>query len=210
VAHASKARITASALLIGALATACSKTEPRSGPVASSSASATRADAAHPPPFEKFELAPWKSPREKIAPVAPPGSLLETWRVFVNQERPRQKKNPRWISLPPREGVTLPMAEDGRFRCIVNPLRVQARPNDDLSGVDAWVLMRSVLCSGDGWRTWTDSPHQVVVLPDGKRTATIEQTDVLLREPIDGKVRETTIILRSDADPDPPRGAHVE
>jgi hypothetical protein len=176
--------------------------------VASSSASAA-AEAVAAPPFEKFELEPWKSPRKGIDPVAPPEGLLTTWRVFVNQERPRQKKNPRWIPLPPREAVTLPMAEDGRFRCIVNPLRVQARPNDDDSGVDAWILTRSVLCSGNGWRTWTDSPHQVVVLPEGKRTRTIEQTDVLLREPIDGKTRETTIILRSDEDRDPPIGAHV-
>lgn len=168
----------------------------------SSASAASGAADAHEPPAGKLVFSPWKPPRKGIEPVAPPKSLLETWRVFVNQNKPRQKKNPRWKKLPPKESVMLDMAPDGSYRCLVTPLEVVGRPTEDLDALDAWVLTRNLRCSSNGWKTWTESPHIVIVRPDGERQAVLEHTDVFLRERIGGEVRETVLILRSDEEDD--------
>jgi hypothetical protein len=192
-------RAVSTALVTTALIAGCDKGETQApSSAASVSAPAASVEPPHSPPFQRFVFEPWKSGRKDIAPVAPPESLLAAWRVFVNQEKPRQKKNPQWRSIPPKDAVELEMEPGTAFRCIVNPLEVQARPTEDDDGVDAWVLTRKILCSGDGWKTWTESPHQVVVPKEGKVTRTIEQTEVLLREPLGDKTRETTILMRSD------------
>jgi hypothetical protein len=131
-------------------------------------------------------------------PLAPPDSLLAPWRIFVNQERPRQKKNPRWAPLPSKEAVTVAMPEGSAYECIVNPLVIKAQPNEKADGIEAWALSRGVLCSKDGWHAWTESLHQAFVTPDGERKEPAEQTIILLRERTGKDVRETTVVLRAD------------
>jgi hypothetical protein len=154
------------------------------------------------PPLEAFRLEPWVSPRKGIDPVTPPESLLRPWRAFVNQERPRQKKNPRWQSLPPKEAVFLEMQGESAFRCLVNPLEIGARTDEDETEVEAWVLMRRMRCSSDGWATWAQVEHTVLVDLDGKERPLIDHGELFLRERREGAPpRETTVFLRSDEIP---------
>jgi hypothetical protein len=132
-------------------------------------------------------------------PVPPPESLLEPWRVFVKQERPRQKKNARWRSVPAKDGVELAMPPDSRFRCIVNPLELTPQPAENLRSVAAWMLIRRVRCSNDGWASWTESSFARLVLADGSSKDAVDHVEVLLREVMDdSSIRETTVLLRAD------------
>lgn len=189
--------------LVALVATACDRTADPAPPppVASVSSAVSSAPtrAAEPvPPFRKFELQPWQSVHNDAKPVMPPESLVGPARVWVNQERPRQKKNPKWQTVDGRKAVELELASDGRWRCILNPLEIRARPDEDEAKVEAWHVQRSVLCSSDGWKTWTEHPHVDLVNPDGEKQASMsEQTEIFLRELVGGRTRETTIVVRT-------------
>ncbi len=149
------------------------------------------------PPEVAFVAAqPWQSTREGSEPIAPPP--LETWRVLVNQHQPHQIETPRWQPLPPRDTVELKMPPGSGFRCVVTPLQVKADANDFGTKLKAWVMTRNLLCSGDGFRRWTEHGHAVRLAPDGTRE-TIAPAAALLRERDAGPVvRHSYVVVRAD------------
>jgi hypothetical protein len=137
----------------------------------------------------------WKTPDERIAP---PDPTKETWRVLVHQRQPMQVPTPKWQRLPATETVPVAMQPESRFRCVVGPLTVEAKANDPATELEAWTLRRDLLCSGDGWQTWTQHEHALHLLPDGtRRTVTAAQAS--LREHTgDPRARETVVLVRDD------------
>jgi hypothetical protein len=158
----------------------------------------TPAPAHEPPKFEFVAPRAWQSKKQGSEPIAPPDLSLETWRVLVNQQQPIQIKTPHWQPLPAKETVELSMPDGSGFRCIVPPLVVTADANDFGTKLKAWLLTRSFICSGDGFRTWTEYEHRVRVLPDGSREEPVADTGALLRERgTDQVVRHTFVLLRT-------------
>jgi hypothetical protein len=152
------------------------------------------------PEIAPFEApAPWRSRREGAAEVAPPP--LETWRALASQDRPLQTKTPRWQALPPEQTVELAMPEGSAFRCLVTPLQITPAANDFNTELRAFVLARTLLCSADGFRSWTEHPYDLRIRPDGTREEPPEG-GALLRERGDGEtVRHSFVLLRSDPEP---------
>jgi hypothetical protein len=119
----------------------------------------------------------------------------------VNQYSPHQIKTPKWQPLPAREVVELAMPPGSTFRCMATALEVKTDANTFGTELRAWLLSRSILCSSDGFRSWTQYPHRVRLSTDGARTVDF-QSDGLLRERAsDGTVRNTLVVMRSDAEP---------
>jgi hypothetical protein len=141
---------------------------------------------------------PWKS-YDGTKSVELPDLAAETWRVMVNQTEPMQKKNPWWQPLPARDTVELEMPPGSKFRCMVPPLDVKAKPNEYGSDLEAWMFKRSFLCSNDGFRTWSETQLQVRQSVKGKRKVVPDDAGILLRERgDDGVVRELYVLMRSD------------
>lgn len=156
---------------------------------------------ARPLPTETFvPVTSWASPFAPDKKVAAPSASAETWRAYVHQFSPMQKKTPQWQPLSASKNVHLAMPPDSDFACFVTPLSIRAEAEMDL---EAWVLSRELRCSADGYRTWTAYPHYVRVDPDGKRTRTRSVTRAALRErTASGKgLRQIVIQLRDDAQP---------
>lgn len=142
---------------------------------------------------------PWMAPGNHGDSVLPPDVKDEVWRAFVNQEQPIQKQTPLWQPLPPMETVELRMPEGSGFRCVVNPLVVGPETDEWGMRLERWVMTRTVMCSSDGFRTWTEYPHVVYLEVDGDRKVANEATEGTLRQrDADGKVRLTRLFLRSD------------
>jgi hypothetical protein len=149
------------------------------------------------PPEVAFVAAqPWQSTREGSAPLEPPP--LETWRALVSQHRPQQTKTPRWQPLAPTDTVELAMPPGSRFRCVVTPLQVTAEANDFGTKLKAWVLARSLLCSGDDFRSWTEHGHGVRLPADGERAITSEATALLRERDAGSDPRHTFVLVRAD------------
>lgn len=187
-----------------ALLIACGSRDERATPAsaarpASHAAAKPSADGARPsaPPAVAFaEPQPWQSAREGTEPIAPPP--LETWRALVSQHKPHQIETPRWQPLPPKDTVALKMAPGSALRCVVTPLQMTADANDFGTKLKAWVLTRSLLCSGDRFRSWTEHVHSVRVPTEGSRATTAEAA-VLLRERDAGaEVRHAFVSVRDD------------
>lgn len=141
---------------------------------------------------------PWHSWRTPDEQIAPPDPTKETWRVLVNQRQPMQVPTPKWQPLPATETVTIAMQPESRFRCVVGPLNVEAKTNDPATKLEAWTLRRDLLCSGDGWRTWTQHEHALRVLPDGSRQKVTAAQAFLREQTGDPRARETVVLVRDD------------
>jgi len=140
----------------------------------------------------------WQSKSPGVPPVQPPEPSEETWRVLVSQNRPLQSKTPHWQAVPATRTVELEMPEASVFSCVVPPLQITSESNTFGTRLDAWNLARSLRCSADGFRTWTEAVHHARRLPDGTRESG-PNTGVLLRERAgDGSAREISVLLRSD------------
>jgi hypothetical protein len=157
---------------------------------------ADRAAAA--PTFAFLPPQAWRSPTNGALTVAPPDLARETWRVLVSQDRPIQLKTPQWQPLLARATVELQMPSGSAFRCVAPPLEVKSEANAPGTKLKAWRLTRSVRCSSDGWRSWTESIHRVKSLPDGSREVGPDAGLLLRDRDRNGNVRETFALLRSD------------
>jgi hypothetical protein len=170
-------------------------------PPASTPAAEPKPTNAAPPATPFTPPQPWRSRGEPVEVVEPPDLARETWRAFVNQYKPMQKKTPLWRPLPAAETVVLEMPAASAFRCIVTPVQVSTETNDYGTKLKAWLLRRDLLCSADGWRSWTEHPHVARLLPDGTRqTTTMAQVQLRERDR-DPEVRETFVLVRDDEEP---------
>jgi len=149
------------------------------------------------PPFEPFAPGQWRTPKGVV--VNAPPSASHDWRVLIIQERPRQKKNPHWKVVPIGESGSLEMPAGSRYQCIYNPVAFRSWPNEHVSGVDRWELLRSVRCSSDGWATYSQATHVVTISGDGSSVVpAIDQTELSLHEIIDGQPVDSAVVLRSN------------
>ena len=128
------------------------KRDPRSGPA----------------PLDTFEVTIEVPPPAGSAAPAPPERVLAPFRVWINQETPRQKKTPEWRTFPAKDGVVLDMAPDGNWSCLLNPARVFGQIDEDGS-VTHWTTSRTLRCSNDQWKTSVESLVRVGFAGDGKR-----------------------------------------
>ena len=192
------------------LALACGRSESTPQPSAAPAPVEPTAPAAAPvqaaapqpkyePPREEFKApVAWQSRKPGIPPIEPPDVEAEVWRVFVTQNQPLQIKTPKWQTLPPRENVEVAMPEGNGFRCVVSPLSVAIDANDFNTKLKAWVMKRTLTCSGDDWRSWSEYSHSVRLTGDGKREM-LAVPEALLRERMpDQSIKQTFVLLRSD------------
>lgn len=163
----------------------------------------------HAPPNVPFVApAPWRSSKGEV--IAPPDPAKEQWRVFVNQQRPMQRKTPVWRPIPAAESAVVQMPEPSSYRCIVTPLQITAEHNDFNTKLLGWTLQRDLLCSADQWRSWTVHPHKVRIRPDGARETTVAGEVLFSERDPDQQVRETFVLVRDvperlEATTGPPR-----
>lgn len=182
--------------LCGLSAASCSRPKPAAPPPTAASASST----GHAPSFTFVPPQPWQSKKEGVAPVEPPDLSKETWRVIVSQYDPIQFETPKWQPLPAAETVEVKMRPGSPYRCIVSPLKVDPIVNGFRTKLKAWVMVRSVLCSGDGFRTWIESSLTVRLNADGTRAvggnagALLRDWDV--KDP--NVIVHTSVLMRSD------------
>lgn len=168
-------------------------------PLAAAVPAAPLAEKLSPPDFPFVEPKPWRSTFKKNIPEVPPPDLSqETWRAFVNQNDPIQIKTPIWQLLPPKETVALKMPDVSKYACVVTPLKVEFDQNDFQTKLKAWVLTRSLLCSDDGWHTWTEYQHGMRILPDGAREMMAVPQALLRERDANNRIRHTYVLLRSD------------
>lgn len=156
------------------------------------------ADRPAPPSFAFVAPTPWHSKKPDEAPVAPPDLTVETWRVFASQTEPLQKKNPRWQSLEAQRMVELEMPEGSAYRCLVTPLRIEAKANTWGTKLTAWAMERTLMCSSDDYRTWIESTLRVRVRADGTRDVGPDAGAVLRSAMSGGGVRQMFVLMRSD------------
>jgi hypothetical protein len=144
--------------------------------------------------LEKYEVTIELPPEPgKPAPV-PPDAALEPFRVWVNQETPRQKKNPEWQTIPAKEGRVLDMAADGNWSCLVNPVKVFGKIDEDRT-VAHWTTSRTLRCSSDNWKTAIEGVVRVGYAPDGKRGDTDPRAAIYLKDNVGGAPRSTVVVL---------------
>ena len=112
---------------------------------------------------------------------------------------PRPKKNPHWKTIPIEASGDIELPAGSHYRCIYNPIEFRAPTNEKASGVEHWDLLRNVRCSNDGWATYVQAIHEIIISPEGTSIArSIEQTELGLHEVINGVSIDYTIALRAD------------
>ena len=144
--------------------------------------------------LEKFEVTTELPPEPGKPEPAPPAAALEPFRVWVNQEIPRQKKNPEWQTIPAKEGRVLDMAPDGNWSCLVNPVKVFGKIDDDRSIVH-WTTSRTLRCSSDNWKSSVEGMVRVGYAPDGKRGEADPRVAINLKDMVAGAPRLTVVVL---------------
>jgi hypothetical protein len=179
----------------------CADRQSASAPKPAAKAAAKAPPAPTGPPNMTFRAPEaWRSWKDPSVAVAPPDPARETWRVMVQQHRPMQRATPRWQPLPATETVVVAMPKESGFRCVVGPLDVAPEADESGTRLEAWVLRRDLLCSVDGFRSWTEHGHELRVLADGTRRTTATGR-ALVRERIDPTtVREAFVLMRDDED----------
>lgn len=149
------------------------------------------------PPVETFAPGEFRTPKNVVIKV--PAAADRAWRVLMLQEEPRPKKNPHWRTVKIAESGTIEMPAGSHFKCVFIPVSFRSWPNERLSGVDKWDLLRSVRCSADDWATYSEAIHLVSMSGDGASVVpNVSQTELGLHEVIDGHPVRITIALRAD------------
>lgn len=141
---------------------------------------------------------------------SPPAPALSPWRVWINQERPRQKKNPQWSAVPAKSGAKLDMAPEGHFRCVLTPVSLFAHQESETE-VKTWTATRAVRCSSDGFRTNVESRLVVDVSPTGEVTLPPErEPSLLLHDVVAGQNTETVVALAFGSESPRDAGARTQ
>ena len=145
-------------------------------------------------PFEKFEVELEVPPPPGQPAATPPEAVFRPWRVWVNQEEPRQHKAPEWRVIGAKEGTNLGLAMDGRWRCLVNPVHVLGKLNERAE-IGRWIVSRSVRCSRDEYRSSVEGRAQAWFDDDGKEFETTPSVPLYLNDIVGGKKRVTVVVL---------------
>jgi hypothetical protein len=149
------------------------------------------------PPIDAYVAPEWKSFKGNV--FHPPDAANHPWRVMTLQEKPRPKKNPLWRTLKPDEGVELDMPAGSRFRCVASPVDFQVVLEEIPRAPEGWSLLRTLRCSNDGWRTWSQAAISEFYDQEGKPgEKSSRQAELNLRDVIAGKPVDITMLLRPD------------
>jgi len=153
-------------------------------------------------PSESFDVT-FNMPlgKGKPAPV-PPDATLQPWSVWINQERPRQAKNPKWESYDAKTGATLELPKEGKWRCVLSPVHVFGRL-DERGAVADWTASRRVRCSADAFQTFVETVVRALYEPDGSLTQVESPAAMSLEEVVQGQARFTAVVLRAGGPPKP-------
>jgi hypothetical protein len=92
------------------------------------------------------------------------------------------------------------MAADGRWRCIVNPVRLQGQVDEDGS-IETWLVSRTARCSSDGWKTHVESLVRATLDAKGSVTRADMMAPIYLTEVVDGQPRRTIVLLEALGSP---------
>jgi hypothetical protein len=148
-------------------------------------------------PFQEFTVTHEIPPAKGQPAAVPPEGALRPWRVWVNQEYPRQKKAPAWRSVDAKQGSFVDLAEDGKWRCLVNPVHVVGKANER-GKIASWVVTRSVRCSADGFRTSVEGRVLAAFDADGRETQTTPSAPLYLSDTVAGQRRFTAVVLEGE------------
>lgn len=154
------------------------------------------------PPLDAFEVKLEVPSAPGAAPPAVPDGVLGPFRVWINQETPRQKKTPEWRSFGAKEGLVLDMAADGKWRCLLNPVHLLGRLDEKMTA-DHWTASRTLRCSSDGWATFVEALVRVGYEQGGKLDEADPRSALYLEDTVGGRARVTTVVL--EYKPEPPR-----
>ena len=150
-----------------------------------------------PAPFTKYQPGEFKPVTGD--PIHPPEAALRAWRVLPLQEKPRPRKNPRWMPASVDRAFGLRMPEGSHFLCLLNPVEFRAVPEESMMAVERWELLRPVRCSSDGWHTVAQSAFSISYAQDGTPgTRSGTQSELYLAETIHGEKVDITVLLRPD------------
>jgi hypothetical protein len=149
------------------------------------------------PPFERFDVQLEIPPAKGQPALAPPEAVLRPWRVWVNQEEPRQHKAPAWRAVGAKEGANLELAADGRWRCLMNPVHVLGKANERAK-IATWIVSRSIRCSRDEYRTSVEGRAQAWFELDGKEIQTTPSVPLYLNDTVGGQKRVTVVVLEGE------------
>ncbi|HVW26460.1 MAG TPA: hypothetical protein VHC69_13925 [Polyangiaceae bacterium] len=148
-------------------------------------------------PLETFVPGEFRTPKNVV--IKPPDASNRDWRILVLQEKPRQKKNPHWKTIPIAESGVLEMPEGSHYKCIYNPVAFRPWSNEHVNAVERWELLRSVRCSNDNWATYSEVIHVVTISGNGDSVVpAIDQTQLSLHEIISGHPVDIAVVLRAD------------
>ncbi len=149
-------------------------------------------------PVGKFEITSDLAPSPGKPGPKPPAAALVDWRVWVNQEQPRQKKNPEWKIVPAQSPSEPELPADNRFRCVLTPATVHSHMESETE-VQFWTASRAIRCSSDGWRTFVATRLVVDVSPKGDVLLPPDpHPSLALHDQVAGKDRETAVALAFD------------
>jgi len=102
------------------------------------------------------------------------------------------------------------MPAGSRYRCIAPPLTIDPEPDESGNTLEAWSLAREVLCSADGFKTFSAHPYRMHVEPGGKSARDYGSEGWLRERAADGSILHTVLSVspespRREATQGPPR-----
>ncbi len=148
------------------------------------------------PALENYAVTYEVQPENGKPGEPPPDPALGPWRVWINQERPRQKKAPEWTPVPAKEARLLELAPDGHWRCGVNGVRLLGKTGESGS-IELWQATRALRCSTDGFRTHVDAVVHATFDDSGKQLAADPRSVIYLNDVVDGVPRVTVVGLEA-------------
>ncbi|MBM4362067.1 MAG: hypothetical protein FJ104_05260, partial [Deltaproteobacteria bacterium] len=127
------------------------------------------------------------------APVPPP-EVLAPFRVWVNQEQPRQRRAPGWVPFSLETGTALELEPGAAHRCLLDGAEVFAKYEDPTT-LDRWRVTRTLRCSSDGFRTIVAGTVRAWYSPEGKLLDADPRAALSLVEPGQTPPRITAVVL---------------